>query len=188
MIAIFIVMSLSIVPWEACPLKLIIFRFCMVLSPPVGICACWVLPACAASMRDAMQASPSCNSTFRFYFPGVCCCQGSDLVCISFWSRFWSRFSRLRFPGPFPFPALLWLLFGIFGWCSCLPLALFFGQVLLVDVCCSWSPSLLGRCFLSLPVQCCWVGAVEAHQAHHAKCRWVGDKWDTSGDKWETSV
>jgi hypothetical protein len=32
------------------------------------------------------------------------------------------------------------------------------------------------------------VGAVEAHQAHHATCRWVGDKWDTSGDKWETSV
>ena len=285
LIAIFMVMPLSIVRWEACPLKLIIFRFCMVLSPAVGICACWNLPACARFCPLALGSAcccwvlpavavfclllpaaaccclllpaaacccwllgsarlcwvlPACGGScllvlgsalcfwvlpcasglcllllgsaclccvnarclsvrnilpvgFSFMWSnlpillsGVCCCQGSDLVCISFWSRFWSRFSRLRFPGPFPFPALLWLLCGIFGWCSCLPLALFFGQVLLVDVCCSWSLSLLGRCFLSLPVQCCWV--LLRHIRHimrdmQVSRRQVGHKWRQVGDK-----
>ena len=60
LIAIFMVMSLSIVPWEACPLKLIIFRFCMVLSPPVGICACWNLPACARFCPLALGSACCC--------------------------------------------------------------------------------------------------------------------------------
>ena len=60
LIAIFMVMPLSIVRWEACPLKLIIFRFCMVLSPAVGICACWNLPACARFCPLALGSACCC--------------------------------------------------------------------------------------------------------------------------------
>ena len=72
LIAIFIVVPLSIVRWEACPLKLIIFGFCMVPSPaesvPAGICLLvlgssrlrWVLrnPA-AAGRTQKHKAEPS---------------------------------------------------------------------------------------------------------------------------------
>ena len=287
LIAIFMVMPLSIVRWEACPLKLIIFRFCMVLSPAVGICACWNLPACARFCPLALGSAcccwvlpavavfclllpaaaccclllpaaacccwllgsarlcwvlPACGGScllvlgsalcfwvlpcasglclllllgsaclccvnarclsvrnilpvgFSFMWSnlpillsGVCCCQGSDLVCISFWSRFWSRFSRLRFPGPFPS-------LPFFG-CSVVSLvgALAFLLLSSLGRCCWWMFAAAGlslclvvvSCLcLSSAAGCCW----GTSGTSCATCRWVGDKWDTSGDKWETSV
>ena len=74
------VMSLSLVPWEACPLKLIIFRFCMVLSPPVGICACWNLPACAQFCPLALGSAcccwvlPAVAGFCLLLLRSACCC------------------------------------------------------------------------------------------------------------------
>ena len=91
-----------------------------------------------------------CDILCDIYFVGMSCLFDSLFDIMS------ETCSGLDFRS-FPLPCPFCLLFGIFGWCFCLPLALFFGELLLADVCCSWSLSLLGRCFLSLPVQCCWV-------------------------------
>ena len=89
LIAIFMVVPLSIVRWEACPLKLTIFRFCMVLSPAVGICACWNLPACARFCPLALRSACCCwvlpaVAVFCLLLPAAACCcwvLGSARLC-----------------------------------------------------------------------------------------------------------
>ena len=124
LIAIFMV-SLSIVPWEACPLKLIIFRFCMVLSPPVGICACWNLPACARFCPLALGSACCCwvlpaVAAFCLLLPAAaCCCWVLGSALLGF-ARLWRVL-----------PACAWL------WFLVLPAAPRFCLLLLGSACCS---------------------------------------------------
>ena len=143
------VMPLSIVRWEACPLKLTIFRFCMVLSPAVGICACWNLPACARFCPLALRSA--------------CCCWVLPAVAV---------FCLLL-----PAAAGFWVLHACAGFCplvagpACLclvlPCASGFCLLLLGSACCCcyccccWGwvlPCASGFCLVLLgSACCCWV-------------------------------
>ena len=148
LIAIFMVMPLSIVRWEACPLKLTIFRFCMVLSPAVGICACWNLPACARFCPLALRSA--------------CCCWVLPAVAV---------FCLLL-----PAAAGFWVLHACAGFCplvagpACLCLVLpcasgfcllLLGSACCCYCCCCWGwvlPCASGFCLVLLgSACCCWV-------------------------------
>ena len=162
LIAISMVMPLSIVRWEACPLKLIIFRSCMVLSPAVGICAGWNLPRLRWVLRAAagfclLLLCSACCCWCCLLPAAACCClllPAAACCCLLLPAAACCCLLLACCCLLLPAAAGFWLLLlGSASCCCCwvLPYAAGFCLVLLGSALCFWVlPAAAGFCLLVL--------------------------------------